>query len=186
MSPFEFVFSLFGLLLGFSMVEVVGGLARTLEARLRLGQAYRVGWLTPLLAVFVMMDLITFWFAAWRLRDILTVTGGTLMAGLAFAGNYYLAAHLVFPPREVDAPDLDLHYLRVKRWVLGILFVLFAVQVGYFLSIPALAVLVSNAPAAASVILFGLMLGIAALARGRRANLVLLALLILRYLVLLF
>ncbi|MBD8679665.1 hypothetical protein [Sphingomonas sp. CFBP 13720] len=186
MSAFEFVFSLFGLLLGFSVVELVGGLARTLEARLRLEQAYRVGWLTPLLAVFVMMDLMTFWLSAWRLRDSLTVTGGTLTAGLAFAGSYYLAAHLVFPPREADAPDLDLHYLRVKRWVLGILFALFAVQVSYFLSVPALAVMVSNAPAAASVILFGLMLVIAAFARGRRANLVLLSLLILRYLVALF
>ena len=34
-SPFEFVFSLFGLLLGLSLVEVLGGLARTIEAELR-------------------------------------------------------------------------------------------------------------------------------------------------------
>lgn len=186
MSPFEFVFSLFGLLLGFSLVEVLAGLARTVEARLRLGPVFKVGWLTPLLALFVMLDLMTFWLAAWRLREGLTVTGGTLTAGLAFAGSYYLAAHLVFPPREVDAPDLDAHYLRVKRWVLGILFALFAVQVGYFLTIPALAALVSNSSAAVSVVFFALLLASAAIAPGRRINIALLTVLILRYVLLLF
>jgi hypothetical protein len=35
MSDFEFIFSLFGLLLGLSLAEVLGGLARAIEARLR-------------------------------------------------------------------------------------------------------------------------------------------------------
>jgi hypothetical protein len=185
-SAFEFVFSLFGLLLGFSLVEVLGGLARTVEARLRLGAGYKVGWLTPLLALFVMLDLVTFWLSAWRLRDGLAVTGSTLTAGLAFAGSYYLAAHLVFPPREVDAPDLDAHYLRVKHWVLGILFALFAVQVGYFLTVPALATFLSSGRAVGSVAFFAMLLAGAAIAPGRRLNIVLLAALILRYLYLLF
>ncbi len=69
MSDFEFVFSLLGLLLGFSLVEVLGGLARLIEAQLRAvklgaaGQAearFRAGWLTPLLGLFVMLDLISF------------------------------------------------------------------------------------------------------------------------------
>jgi hypothetical protein len=33
MSAFEFVFSLFGLLLGFSLVEVLSGLVRTFKLR---------------------------------------------------------------------------------------------------------------------------------------------------------
>ena len=186
MSAFEFTFSLFGLLLGFSLIEVLGGLARTMEARLRLGRAYRVGWLTPLLAIFVMLDLMTFWLAAWRLRDGLAVTGGTLTAGLAFAGLYYLAAHLVFPPREVESPDLDAHGLRVKPWVLGILFALFAVQIGYYLTVPELAARLREWSAIASVLLFALLLAAAALVRGRRAAIALLAALILRYLILIF
>lgn len=186
MSAFEFTFSLFGLLLGFSLVEVLGGLARMMEARLRLGRAYRVGWLTPLLAIFVMLDLVTFWLAAWRLRDGLAVTGGTLTAGLAFAGSYYLAAHLVFPPREAEGSDLDAHCLRVKPWVLGILFALFAVQIGYFLTVPELAQLLSGWVTIASVLLFALLLAGAALVPSRRVTIALLAALILRYLVLLF
>ena len=185
-SAFEFVFSLFGLLLGFSVVEVLGGLARTLEARLRLGQSYKVGWLTPLLALFVMLDLMTFWLAAWRLREGLAVSLATLTAGLAFAGSYYLAAHLVFPPRDVDAPDLDAHYFRVKRWVLSILFALFAIQVGYFMTVPELATLIGSWQAVLSVSFFGLILAAAALVSGRGLNIALLVILILRYLVLLF
>jgi hypothetical protein len=185
-SPFEFVFSLFGLLLGFSLVEVLGGLARTLEGRLRLGPAYRVGWLTPLLATFVMLDLITFWLAAWRLRDHLTVTGLSLTACLAFAGSYYLAAHLVFPPRDVEAPDLDAHGLRVKHWVLGILFALFVVQVSYFLSVPALAGMLRDPWAIGSVLLFASLLASAALVRGRQLAIALLAALILRYVIAMF
>jgi hypothetical protein len=164
---------------------VLGGLARTLEARLRLGQSYRVGWLTPLLALFVMLDLMTFWLAAWRLREGLVVSGATLTAGLAFAGSYYLAAHLVFPPRDVDAPDLDAHYFRVKTWVLGILFALFVVQLGYFLTVPELAALVNGWRAISFILLFALLLGSAAVVGGRRLDILLLVLLIARYLVLL-
>lgn len=182
MSAFEFVFSLFGLLLVFSLVEVLGGLARTMEARLRLGPGYRVGWLTPLLAIFVMLDLMTFWLAAWRLREGLAVTGATLTAGLAFAGSYYLAAHLVFPPRDVDAPDLDAHYFRVKRWVLGILFALFAVQFSYFMTVPALATLMDSWRAVLSVVFFALLLAAATVVRSRLLNMALLTLLTLRYL----
>ena len=35
MTDFEFVFSLFGLLLGFSLVEVLGGMAKAIEAQRR-------------------------------------------------------------------------------------------------------------------------------------------------------
>lgn len=43
MSPFEFFFSFYGLLLGFSVAELVGGFARVLHER----QIVRFGWPTP-------------------------------------------------------------------------------------------------------------------------------------------
>ncbi len=57
MSAFEFFFSFYGLLLGLSVAELVGGFARVLHER----QRVRFGWLTPLLALFVAVDLVTFW-----------------------------------------------------------------------------------------------------------------------------
>ena len=57
MSHFEFLFSLFSLLLGLSLVELISGLGRTLKAYLHTDEksvaisGYRIGWLTPLLGL---------------------------------------------------------------------------------------------------------------------------------------
>jgi hypothetical protein len=126
MSAFEFIFSLFGLLLGLSLAEVLGGLARTIKRRrlLRRGGAARwreLGWLTPLLGLFVMLDVTSFWDAAWGLRDSIPPRFASLVAALAVAGLYYLAASLVFPDGDEEAGDasLDDHYLAHKEAVLG-------------------------------------------------------------------
>ena len=118
MSAFEFVFSLFGLLLGLSLVEVLAGLVRTVKAR----KAVRLGWLTPLLGIFVMLHLTSFWGTAWRLRDHIPATNAALFTGVILAGLYYFAASMVFPERPEEWSDLDEHYFQNKRQVfLGIL-----------------------------------------------------------------
>src|SRR5438045_635272 len=75
---FDFVFSLFGLLLGLSLAEVLGGLARTLKQR----KVVRLGWLTPLLGLLVMVDLASSWALAWSLRDSIPANFLTLVIGL--------------------------------------------------------------------------------------------------------
>ena len=88
MSDFEFVFVLYSLLLGLSMVELLGGLGRALEARFAAEATrgtFALGWLTPLLAIFVMLDLLSFWQAAWTVRGDIAVSGATLMAVALFA-----------------------------------------------------------------------------------------------------
>lgn len=181
MSAFEFVFSLFGLLLGFSLVELVGGLARTIEARMRPGAAFRVGWLTPLLGLFVMLDLISFWGAAWTARDVLQVTGATLIGAMLFAGAYYLSAHLVFPSDLAGIDDLDAHYFRVKLPVLGGLFALLLLQLVYWASVPQLALGFANPGALWQVGLFVVLIVVAMLVRGRLLNALMLGVLSLRY-----
>ena len=52
MSDFEFLFALYGLMLGLSLAELLSGLARAIEERLSPGATLRIGWLTPLLAIF--------------------------------------------------------------------------------------------------------------------------------------
>jgi hypothetical protein len=112
---FDFVFSLFGLLLGLSLAEVLGGLARTLKQR----KTVRLGWLTPLLGLLVMVDLASSWALAWALRDAIPATFLTLVVGLLVTGLYYLAATLVFPDDCTQWPDLDDYYFQHKRQVLG-------------------------------------------------------------------
>ncbi|MGC6399837.1 hypothetical protein ACNI3Q_04545 [Sphingomonas sp. FW199] len=183
MSDFEFVFSLYGLLLGLSLAELLGGLARTIERRLRPGGAFRIGWLTPLLAIFVLLDLLSFWSAAWFVRGSIAVTGETLMFVTLFAGVYYLAAHLVFPGDADGTPDLDQHFFRVRRIVLGAMLVLLAAQILFYLVTPALAPALYRPLAVALTIVLALLIGAAMMVRGPGAARIVMLLLIARYVV---
>ncbi len=159
MSDFEFIFALFGLLLGLSLAEVLGGLARAIENRLRSSSTARIGVLTPLLGAFVILDLLSFWQAAWVVRDAVGVSGKALMAVTAFASAYYFAAHLVFP-RDTDAKvDFDAHFFRVRRIVIGILFALLLCQLAWYAAVPSLAAqLFRPLPVVLTLVLVGLML----------------------------
>jgi hypothetical protein len=183
MSHFEFVFALFGLLLGLSIVEVLGGLARSIEARLRPETALRIGWLTPLLGIFVLLDLLSFWQAAWTVRDTIAVSGHSLMAVTAFASAYYLAAHLVFPREPDQHAELDGHFFRVKRIVLGTMLVLLACQLVFYASVPALSVALTRPLALGLTIVLAVLMIAAMWVRGVRANQIMMAALVARYLV---
>ncbi|MEA3031372.1 MAG: hypothetical protein QOJ53_2259 [Sphingomonadales bacterium] len=115
MTAFEFVFSLFGLLLGLSLAEVLGGLAKTLKQ----WRTVRLGWLTPLLGLLVMLDLTSSWALAYSIRDEIPANYLTLVIGLFVTGLYYLAATLVFPDDTAQWRDLDDYYFAHKKQVLG-------------------------------------------------------------------
>ncbi|HWA00610.1 MAG TPA: hypothetical protein VG841_09890 [Caulobacterales bacterium] len=115
MSPFEFFFSLFGLVLGLAVATVIGGLSDVLRQR---GQI-RIGWLTPMLALFVLFDLSTMWVNAWTGLSDIKVTIGPFFMGLIVAGIYYFAASMVFPKTAADWPSLDDYYMGHRRYVLG-------------------------------------------------------------------
>lgn len=187
MSQFEFIFTLYSLLLGLSLVELLSGLGRTVKARLHvdetLADAFKIGWLTPLLGLFVMLDLLSFWSAAWTVRDMIEVNGATLMAIMLFASSYYMAAHLVFPDDIPTDGDLDPHYFRVRRIVVGVLLVLLVVQLGFYLTQPALAPrLASPVPLLLTALLMALMIAVC-FAKSKIANGVILSGLIIRYVV---
>ncbi len=114
MDAFSFVFSLFGLLLGLSLAEVLGGFARTL----RLRHDLRIGWLTPLLGLFVMLNVTSFWGAAWNARAWMVPSFGWLVFGLVITGIYYLAASLVFPADAERWPSFDEYYWKHRRYVI--------------------------------------------------------------------
>ena len=116
MTIFEFVFSLYSLLFGLALAQVFQGFGNTLQERHKL----KIGWLTPLLGLFVILDLISFWEIAWQLRDMFERPALiVLILGVFLAGIYYLAARLVFPRDFVEWPDFDVYYSKHKQWVLG-------------------------------------------------------------------
>lgn len=186
MSDFEFIFALYSLLLGLSMVELLGGLGRALEVRFAAQaerEAFSIGWLTPLLAIFVMLDLLSFWSAAWTARGSLTVSNTVLMGVAGFAAVYFLAARLVFPSHPEGFANLDVHYFRVRRIVLGLLLVLLGAQLGFYLSQPDLAVSLARPIAWIMTIVLVVLMAAAMAVNDRRWSIAILAALILRYVV---
>lgn len=114
MTAFEFVFPLFGLLVGLSYTEMLGGLARALKSP----RDVRIGWLVPLLGLLVLINLTMFWYGAWQLRHMATPTSGSLLLILLVGGTYYLAASLVFPNPGDAVADLDEHFLATRKMAL--------------------------------------------------------------------
>lgn len=115
MSNFEFVFSLYSLLFGLALAQVFGGFGNALQERHKI----RIGWQTPLLGLFVILDLTSFWEIGWQMRDLSRPYFLFLIACVLLAGIYYLAARLVFPRNFVEWPDFDVYYARHKQWVYG-------------------------------------------------------------------
>ncbi len=118
MSGFDLVFAAFGLLLGLAISEVLGGFSRALKLK-RGAKPVRIGWLTPLLGLFVLLDLTSFWLTAFEARAQMDANYLTLTAVLALVGVYYLAATLIFPDEPEEWPDFDDWYDRHKRMVIG-------------------------------------------------------------------
>lgn len=118
MSPFELVFAVYGLLLGLSISEVLGGFSRALKLK-RGSRAVRIGWLTPLLGLLVMLDLTSFWVLAWNARDQIGADYPTLVGVLVMVGIYYLAATLIWPELPEEWPSFDDWYDKQKRMVIG-------------------------------------------------------------------
>lgn len=115
MSGFEFIFSLFGLILGLALAEGLGGLARALKASHRV----RIGWPTALLGLFVSCDVVTFWMYGWAVRDALPLNWPVMFGGFIVTAIYYVAASLVFPDDPEGWGDLGAHFDQHRRQVIG-------------------------------------------------------------------
>ncbi|HEU5482866.1 MAG TPA: hypothetical protein VFU80_07245 [Sphingomicrobium sp.] len=113
---FGFVFSFYGLLLGLSVAVVLSSFARALKSRPKV----RMGWLTALLGIFIILDVTSFWSGAWRARDWFAPEYGHLFIGLLVTGLYYFAASLVFPDLDQakTEQDFDAHYFENRRRIL--------------------------------------------------------------------
>lgn len=113
MNEFEYVLTLFGLLLGLALTEALSGLARALKARKRV----RIGWSTALLGMLVACDVVTFWVFGWQMRTQITPTWPVMFAGFLVTGIYYVAASLIFP--ESAEVDHEAHFAANYRLVLA-------------------------------------------------------------------
>jgi hypothetical protein len=116
MSDFEFFFSFYGLILLLSLAEIASRIARTVHER---GEV-KVGWLTPMLAVFISLDVAGFWVVAWQDWRRIDFDFGILVVGMVMAMTYYVAASVVFPRDFSGWASLDEHFWARRRLVFGI------------------------------------------------------------------
>ena len=79
----------------------------------------RIGWLTPALAIFVLLDITSFWLFAWAIRNSIAITWASMYLGLLIAIVYFMASGLVFPRNLEEWPDLDVYYWNHKTWVIA-------------------------------------------------------------------
>jgi hypothetical protein len=172
---FEFVFSLYSLLFGLALAQVFAGLGNTLQERHKI----RIGWLTPLLGLFVIFDITSFWAVGWEMRDVFRPDFVYLLCGVLLAGVYYLAARLVFPRDFVEWPDFDVYYFRHRRWVFGGILVCNVVAVSVSLALGS-RFFRSPLGVANLITYFIPLVGLLAI-RNRRANMALLFVLLVRY-----
>lgn len=127
MSAFEFFFGFFSLIMGLAAVTLAAGLADVLKSR----QAVKVGLLTPLLAVFMLMDISTFWAIGWKGLQSIEISYATIYLGLGMSLSYFLAASLVFPKDASEWPSLDDYYQGHKRLALAGVFVANSIGLSY-------------------------------------------------------
>ena len=120
MDSFSFVFSLFGLLMGLALAEVIGGFGKALELRHKI----RIGYLSPLLGLLIAFDLTSFWMVSWQDRAAIPVNFLSLAGGLVIFGTYYLIAQLAFPEDLDKWPDLDVYYFEHRKWLIGAIYIL--------------------------------------------------------------
>src|SRR5262245_308518 len=123
MTGVDLLFQLFALLLGFSVAELLAGLARSWRIRVgatRTGhERIRIGWLVPLLALLVLVDQTHFWLTAYELKDFFSFDYATLLGILAVVGGYYVISTFVFPDDPAEWPDFDEYYLETNRTVVA-------------------------------------------------------------------
>lgn len=123
MSGIDLLFQLFGLLLGFSVAELLAGLARSWRIRsgatLTSTATIRIGWLVPLLALLVLVDQTHFWLTAYELRNFFSFDYATLLGILVIVGGYYVVSTFVFPDDPEHWPDFDDYYRKTNRTVLA-------------------------------------------------------------------
>jgi hypothetical protein len=183
MDRFNFFFAFYGLILGLAATEVLSGFAGFVRDR----TVRRLDAQTALLAAFTFVAICATWIDAWdALRDVSLGFVG-LWAPILIATCYYLAATVVFPRDAEGLADLASYYAQRKGFVLTMLLVsdvLVTVTYAPFLlqqlhARPAVVWLFYLPYSALTKVTMGVLYFV----HGRRANVVILAVLILQFLV---
>ncbi len=117
MDAFEFFFTIYSLLLGFALAELMLGYANLLRAPVRPSW----GWLTPTVGMLIFLEIIVTFLDAWmKLRGVPLNLSGLLVPTL-IAVSYFVAAVMAVPRSATEWKSLDDYFHDRKTWILGLL-----------------------------------------------------------------
>jgi hypothetical protein len=181
MDAFSFIFGFYGLMLGLAVTELLGGFAAFARER-------RIRELEPqtaLLALVIFIDICATWLDAWRTLKNASLSFEALLAPILVATCFYLAAALTFPRKSNELDNLAAYYAS-KKWFAAALLLAAEVLIGITF-IGGYQESLAHAPARFWLwqLPYKLALCLSWIAliavRGRRANLIVLAILILLF-----
>lgn len=117
MNQFEFFWAFYGLLLGLAVAELLSGFA----ALLRESAPPRLGVVTPLLGLQILVEMLANYVDAWGMDR----GAGVSLAAFAiptFIGLlYYVAAVIIVPRHLADWASLDDYFDKRRKWIVGTL-----------------------------------------------------------------
>lgn len=111
MTPFQFYFSFFTLIIGLAVAAVARGFGTLWQSRRRT----RVGYQTPLLGTFLLLDMSRFWLALWTRQEIAGLGALALTSVLCVTLPYVFVTTIMFPADPEEWPSLDEYYLEHTR-----------------------------------------------------------------------
>jgi hypothetical protein len=183
MDRFAFFFAFYGLILGLAMAELLGGFAGMVRAH----ALKRLEAQTALLALLSFVLIVATWVDTFTMSRSITLNFSDLWAPVLLATFYYLAAAVTFPREAGQYAHLHAYFAARKRFVVGLIFA--AEMIDHVTNFGWMVDNYRHDPAKFwgwilpyNVAIDGCMLALL-LVRGRRANIALLAALILLFLV---
>jgi hypothetical protein len=118
MNHFEFIWAFYGLLLGLAVAELLGGFAALLRER----APPRLGIVTPLLGLQILVEMLTNYVDAWSLfRGRGGVSLGELAVPTLIGLLYYVSAVIIVPRQLSEWASLDDYFDKRRRWIVGTL-----------------------------------------------------------------
>ena len=117
MDRFSFFFAFYGLILGLAVTELLGGFAAMARAKALRQLEPR----TALLALLTFVAICATWIDAWDSLRTITLDFAGLWAPILLATFYYLAAAVVFPSDPADFGRLGDYFADRKRFVIAML-----------------------------------------------------------------
>lgn len=183
MDSFEFFFTLYSLILGLALAELLNGVAAIVRAR----QLRRVGLQTTLLATFILLAISATWLDAWNSLRGVALSFQGLALPMIIAVCYYLAAATVFPKNTEDWASLDDYYAERKVFVVAMLLAAETALTATFVNMTVAAFQRGDMAGVwtwlcYNALIFGSMIALLFI-RGRRVNLALLTGLLLLFLI---